>query len=132
MLRDIKITKCERNKKTERRKEKFNHLTPEKITSRESTYNSVARLEKKYGYDYENVDDCQLLRRMREEFRMKAAEYCGGRTFKKKQTRFDKMKAKEELGFELKMNPVVTNFKKADKILQKLVLCDALYKIKKY
>ena len=58
MLRDIKISKCERNKKTERRKEKPNHLTPDKMVSRQSTYNSVARLEKKYGYDYETADDC--------------------------------------------------------------------------
>ena len=58
MLRDIKITKCERNKKTERRKDKINHLTPEKLTSRESTYNTVSRLEKKYGYDYDNAEDC--------------------------------------------------------------------------
>ena len=63
---------------------------------------------------------------------MKATEYCGGKTFKKKQTRFDKMKSKEELGFELKMNPVITEFRKADQILKKLVLANALFQIKKY
>ena len=132
MLKDIKITKNERNKKTERRKDKINHLTPEKLTSRNSTYNTVYRLEKKYGYDYDNAEDCKLLKRMQEEFRMKAAEYCGGKTFKKKQTRFDKMEFKEEFGFELEMNPVITHFKKADKILSKLAMANALFKMKKY
>ena len=68
-----------------------------------------------------------LEKEMTEEFRMKAAEYCGGRTFKKKQTRFDKMRTKEELGFKPEMNPVVTNFRKADTILKKF---DALWRIK--
>ena len=42
------------------------------------------------------------------------------------------MKAKEELGFELKTNPVITHFRKADQVLKKLVLANALFKIKQY
>ena len=92
----------------------------------------MSRLEKKYGYDYDNVDDCQLLREMREEFRNKAARYQGGKTFAKKQTRFDKMKLKEELGFELKTNPVITKLKRADNILKRTLLSDALMQMRHY
>ena len=63
---------------------------------------------------------------------MKAAEYCGGKTFNKKQTRFDKMKKKEELGFELEMNPVVTQWRKVDGILNRFLVGRALLEIKKY
>ena len=69
---------------------------------------------------------------MREEFRNKAAKYQGGKTFAKKQTRFDKMKLKEELGFELKMNPVITKMKRADEIMKRVLLSDALLRIRRF
>jgi hypothetical protein len=75
----VKNTKSERNKKVDRKKDTYNHLTPEKYTSKRSTINTVSRLEKRYGYHFESVDDCELMRRTREEFREKAAKYVGGK-----------------------------------------------------
>ena len=43
-----------------------------------------------------------MLKEKREEFTQKAEKYCRGELYVKKQSRFDKMKKKEEIGFELK------------------------------
>lgn len=53
MIHEVKITKGERNKKTNNRKKEYNHLTPPKYTDRKSTLNQVNRFEKKFGYDYD-------------------------------------------------------------------------------
>lgn len=42
-----------------------------------------------------------MLRQMEQEFHDKAEKYCRGTYYAKKQTRFDKMKLKEETGFRL-------------------------------
>jgi hypothetical protein len=42
------------------------------------------------------------------------------------------MKMKEELGFDLKVNPIITSFKRADKILKRIVLEDALNRMYAY
>ena len=47
-------------------------------------------------------------------------------------TRFDKMKKKEELGFDLKQNPVISHYKRADKIMKKFLLADALFAINRF
>ena len=42
------------------------------------------------------------------------------------------MKLKEELGFELKMNPVITKMKRADEIMKRVLLSDALLRIRRF
>lgn len=41
-------------------------------------------------------------------------KYCGGSTFSKKQTRFDKMRMKEQLGFNLNEIPIKRIFRRID------------------
>ena len=45
-------------------------------------------------------------------------------------TRFDKMKIKQELGFDLKENPIKKQLKKCDNILKKAALNLAFMNIK--
>lgn len=107
----------------------FNHLTPPKYTEKSSIYNTVARWEKHCGYDF-NVPETELtpmLRQSRQEFREKAAKYCRGDMFAKKQTRFDKMKLKEEMGFRLEELPIKKQFKRADQIVTTLMKKQALF-----
>lgn len=132
-MNSIKITKAERNRKQENQRQRnfYNTLTPPKLIDKRSTLNTVHRLSKKFGYDTECIEENDFTRNQRVEFANKAAKYIGGKTFSKKQTRFDKMRSKEELGFKLETNPVITKFKKVDAILRKTLLSEALFTIRK-
>ena len=95
----VKISNAARGQKKYKMKQviSYNSLTPPKLTDKRSTINTVNRLMKKYGYDDTyDVDECSYLKNQRVEFMNKAAKYVSdGKTFSKKQTRFDKMKKKE-------------------------------------
>ena len=61
----------------------------------------------------------------------KAAKYHGGGEFaKKNQNRFDKMKKKGELKFELKRNPVLVSLEKITKLTHKIQVLQAFERIK--
>jgi len=45
-------------------------------------------------------------------------KYLGNSTFVKKMTRMDKVKIKEELKFEVKMNPIIKQFSKIDNMIE--------------
>ena len=100
-----KIHKSERLQKrdSERERIRYNNTTPPKYMMRSSIYNTVARWEKHCGYNFEVPENelTPMLRQSRQVFRDKAVKYCRGDVFAKKQTRFDKMKLKEETGFRL-------------------------------
>ena len=48
-------------------------MTPHKYTDKRSTYNTVQRMKKKFGYDDDT--DSKVLRRVNEEFSNKAVKY---------------------------------------------------------
>jgi PP-loop superfamily ATP-utilizing enzyme len=56
---DIKIRNDGRRKKRESEKvtQLYNSLTPPKYTCKQSVYNTVAKWEKKYGYNYDCRED---------------------------------------------------------------------------
>ena len=54
-----------------------------------------------------------------------ATRYLGGKTYAKKQTRFEKMSKKEGSGFRLEVNPILKKFRKTDNTLRKIMLSDA-------
>lgn len=60
------------------------------------------------GYDYES-NGSRTLKWMKEEFQDKAIKYLGGRKVKKA-GRMDKVRKKEELGFDNQVNPLVRIF----------------------
>ena len=64
---------------------------------------------------------------MRQEFQDKAIKYCGSEMFRKKQTRFDKIKIKAESGFKLEELPIRKQFRRADQIIEKLMKKQALF-----
>jgi hypothetical protein len=68
-----------------------------------------------------------MLRQSRQEFREKAAKYCRGHEFTKKQTRFDKMKMKEEMGFRLEELPIKKQFRRADYLVTNLMKKQAFF-----
>jgi hypothetical protein len=75
-------------------------------------WNTVHRWERKFGYNF-TVNEVEIhpyLKNAREEFEAKAVKYCGGYHAAKKQTRFDKMKLKEEMGFKLERLPIMKKF----------------------
>jgi len=45
-------------------------------------------------------------------------KYLGNYTYVKKNTRMDKVKIKEELKFEVKMNPIIKQFSKIDNMIE--------------
>lgn len=51
--KSIKIKNSQRLEKTKNARNKMNHLTPQKYLDRQSTFTTVKRLEKKFGYDYD-------------------------------------------------------------------------------
>ena len=121
----VKIRKSERTRKLNSRKDgEMYVLTPPKMISKRSTMNTVNRMSKKFGYDYTASEDDRRMIDQQADFKNKAAKYLGGRAFTKKMTRFDKMRMKEELGFEPKMNPIVSEFKKVDKAMKKILLLE--------
>lgn len=69
---------------------------------------------------------------MRQEFQDKAVKYCGGKEFSKKQTRFDKMRMKEETGFKLEELPIKKKLRKADLIITTLLKKQALYVLSRW
>lgn len=82
------------------------------------------------GYDFQcpETEVSPMLREMRQEFEDKAVKYCGGgHVFRKKMTRFDKMKIKEETGFKLEEMPIKKKFRRADQILTTLMKKQALF-----
>ena len=127
----IKITNTERTRKRESKKEEWFPLTPPKYIDKKSTLNTVGRMSKKFGFDTENLNESAMVRQMRVNFENKAAKYVGGGTFTKKQTRFDKMRFKEETGFQPGKNPIVKQLGKVDRILKKFLLERGLFAISK-
>jgi hypothetical protein len=51
------------------------------------------------GYDYEDNGN-KVLKYMKEEYRNKMIKYFGDRVFEKKQSRMDKVRLKEQIGFK--------------------------------
>lgn len=51
------------------------------------------------GYDYED-NGSQVLKYMKEDYRNKIIKYLGDGVFEKKQSRMDKVRLKEEIGFK--------------------------------
>lgn len=129
-MNSIKIHKNARQSKreSERLSIAYNSITPPKYIQKRSVFNTVARLEKRFGYSFDTPEDelCQTLRNQRQEFQDKAVKYCGGYNFCKKQTRFDKMRMKEATGFKLEELPIKKTFKKIDQMLVKELKRDAL------
>ena len=63
--KNLKISNSQRQVKRNTIKEKFKVVTPEKYLDRQSTYRTVNRLEKKFGYDYD-FEDSKPLKHMKE------------------------------------------------------------------
>lgn len=107
----------------------YNSITPPKYVVKKSVRNTVKRWEEKFGYNYDCPEDQvdPYMRELRQEFQDKAAKYCGGYNFVKKQTRFDKMKMKEEMGFKLEEMPIKKKLKRADHIIGTLMKRQALF-----
>ena len=124
-----KIHNSERQRKKEKERVTFNHATPPKLIMKSSVINTVHRWEKHFGYDFDVPESeiTPVLRRSRQEFREKAAIYCRGDVFTKKQTRFDKMRLKEETGFSLEELPIRKRLRKADLIITTLMKKQALF-----
>lgn len=103
-------------------------MTPPK-SIRNAVYYTVRRWEKKFGYDLKgNEHETEpMLRQITQEFHENAEKYCGGTYFAKKQTRFDKMKLKEETGFKLQEMPIRKKFRKADQIIATLLKKQAMF-----
>ena len=132
-MEKIKIHNSQRNIKKQNRKETDNYfLTHPKRNYRQYTSRKVFELQRKLGYDYEDTEDSRLMVHLRNEFRDKAAKYYGGHKMGRKMTRFDKMKKKEELGFNLKENPILSHYTRVDKIVERFLLADALFAMKKF
>ena len=88
---ECKIKNSERCRKLEKKKFVMNHTTPPKFISKRSNCNTLTRMAHKFGYDTERVGETRFEKQKREEFECNAEKYLGGKTFAKKQTRFDKM-----------------------------------------
>lgn len=128
-MNSIKVHNARQKKReSERLSMAYNCLTPPKYIQKRSVYNTVARLEKRFGYSFDTPEEelCQTLRSQRQEFQDKAAKYCGGYNFCKKQTRFDKMRMKEENGFRLEELPIKKVYRRIDQMLVKELKRDAL------
>ena len=125
----VKITNSERDRKKRNKKDGDYVLTPPKYIEKKSTLNTVNRMAKKFGYNTEH-DENDVLRSMRVNFMNDMARYIGGKTFTKKQTRFDKMKLKEEKGFQPKVNPLIRNFGRTENALRKILLQDGFKALK--
>ena len=80
-------------------------MTPEKFFDTQSTYKTVNRLEKKFGYDYD-FEQSQPLKYMKEEFLNRTLDYLGKGEWTKKMGRKDKYEMNIELGRPLKKNPL--------------------------
>lgn len=108
-------------------------MTPPKSESRRYVQTKVSKWEKKYGYDFDcpehEVDP--MLRQKRQEFLDKATKQCGGFVMCKKQTRFDKMRMKEENGFVLEELDVRKQLRRVDHIMTALMKKTALFELRR-
>ncbi len=68
------------------------------------------------GYDFED-NGCRVLKYMKEQYRSKMIKYLGNGVFEKKQSRMDKVRIKEQIGFKNQINPLVKVFSRINKKL---------------
>ncbi len=80
--------------------------------------NRIPILEKRMGYDYEDNGN-KVLKYMKEEYRNKMIKYFGDGVFEKKQSRMDKVRLKEQIGFKNQINPIVKIFSRINKKLER-------------
>jgi hypothetical protein len=120
-------------KKLKRLKE--HRFTPPKMMSSSATWLIVNGWASKFGYDFEcdgkqclpwnckELEVSQRLKDMRQEFRQKAEKYCGGDlTSVKKQSRFDKMRMKEEMNFSLGEMPLRKKLRRVDLVVERAMM----------
>lgn len=115
----IKIRNEGRTKKRDnlKKKNEYNNITPPKYTEKSSMLNTVKRLQKKFGYDFDsdNPELSNVLKVEKQKFENNAIKYCGGGFGRaKKMNRFDKMRVKEEMGFTMQQFPIKKLFRRVD------------------